>query len=118
MAFDDFLESEVGVAVAVTAVVASPAVRRVLRKGAVYGLAGALMAGDAVASLARGVRNGVQPSGDQSAPASREEGGAEGEASETSETSGSHEGQRRSSTHRSGAGSSHSGGQRGEHAHA
>lgn len=115
MAFDDFLESEVGVAVAVTAVVASPAVRRVLRKGAVYGLAGALMAGDAVASLARGVRNGVQPSGDQSAPASREERGAEGEASETS---GSHEGKRRSSTHRSGAGSSHAGGQRGEHAHA
>ena len=45
MALEDFMEPEVGVAVAVTAPVASPQVRNVLRRGAVYGLAGLLMAG-------------------------------------------------------------------------
>lgn len=65
MALEDFLEPEVGWAVAVTAAVASPAVRKVLRKGAVYGLAGILMAGDAVSTLAQGVKRGVQ----QAAPA-------------------------------------------------
>ncbi|MBV9848294.1 MAG: hypothetical protein JO250_01265 [Armatimonadetes bacterium] len=60
MALDDYLEPEVGVAVAVTAAVASPQVRGVLRRGAVYGLAGILKAGDAVSAMARGVRRGVQ----------------------------------------------------------
>jgi hypothetical protein len=59
MEVDDFIEPEVGVAVAITAAVASPAVRKALRKSAVYGLAGALMAGDAIALMARGVKNGV-----------------------------------------------------------
>jgi len=54
------MEPEVGVAVAVTAAVASPQVRHVLRRGAVYGLAGLLMAGDAVSMLAQGVKRGVQ----------------------------------------------------------
>ncbi len=54
------MEPEVGVAVAVTAAVASPQVRNVLRRGAVYGLAGLLMAGDAVSSLAQGVKRGAQ----------------------------------------------------------
>ena len=65
MALEDFIEPEVGIAVALTAAVASPGVRKVLRKGAVYGLAGILMAGDAVSTLAQGVRRGVQ----QAAPA-------------------------------------------------
>ena len=60
MALDDFLESEVAVAVAATAAVLSPRVRGVLRSGAVYGLAGALIAGDAVASVARGAGRGAQ----------------------------------------------------------
>lgn len=60
MAFEDYMEPEVGIAVAVTAAVASPQVRNVLRRGAVYGLAGVLMAGDAVSSLARGVKRGVE----------------------------------------------------------
>ena len=60
MAFEDYLEPEVGIAVAVTAAVASPRVRNVLRRGAVYGLAGVLMAGDAVTSLARGVQRGAR----------------------------------------------------------
>ncbi len=60
MALDEYLESEVAVAVAVTAVVLSPRARRVLRRGAVYGLAGALRAGDAIASFARGAARGAQ----------------------------------------------------------
>ncbi len=60
MALEDYMEPEVGVAVAVTAAVASPQVRHVLRRGAVYGLAGLLMAGDAVSMLAQGVKRGVQ----------------------------------------------------------
>lgn len=60
MALEDYLESEVVVAVAATAAVFSPRVRKVLRRGAVYGLAGVLMAGDAVSSAARNVTPGVQ----------------------------------------------------------
>lgn len=60
MDFEDFLQPEVGVAAAVVAVVASPQVRNVIRKGAVYGLAGVLMAGDAVGAFARGVSQGAR----------------------------------------------------------
>ena len=60
MALDDYLESEVVVAVAATAAVLSPRVRGVLRRGAVYGLAGVLMAGDAISSAARNAAPGVQ----------------------------------------------------------
>jgi hypothetical protein len=59
MALDDFLESEVAIAVAATAAVLSPGVRRVLRRGAVYGVAGALKASDVVTAAARGVAQGV-----------------------------------------------------------
>lgn len=59
MAAEDFIEAEVGVAVAATAVVLSPTVRSWLRKGAVYGLAGVMMAGDAVAAAARGASRGA-----------------------------------------------------------
>ncbi|HZC04526.1 MAG TPA: hypothetical protein VE338_02715 [Ktedonobacterales bacterium] len=59
MDFEDFLEPEVGVAAAVVAVVASPQVRHVVRRGAVLGLAGVLMAGDAVTSFARGISHGA-----------------------------------------------------------
>lgn len=60
MALDDYFESEVAVAVAATAAVMSPQVRNLLRCGAVYGLAGVLMVGDAVSSAARNVAPGVQ----------------------------------------------------------
>jgi hypothetical protein len=60
MALDDYMESEVAIAVAATATLLSPRVRRVLRSGAVYGLAGALIAGDAVSSIARGAGRGAQ----------------------------------------------------------
>ena len=57
---EDLLEQEVGVAVGATALIISPRAREVARKGAVYGLAGILKAGDAAASLARGTARGVQ----------------------------------------------------------
>ncbi len=60
MALDDYLESEVALAIAATAAVLSPRLRGVLRSGAVYGLAGALIAGDAVTSVARGAGRGAQ----------------------------------------------------------
>lgn len=60
MALDDFFEAEVGVAVAATALLASPRVRKALRRGAVYGVAGALKAGDAMTSFAKGVGRGAQ----------------------------------------------------------
>ena len=59
MALDEYFESEVAIAVAVTAAALSPGVRRVLRRGAVYGVAGALKATDVVTAAARGVAQGV-----------------------------------------------------------
>ena len=64
-----FFESEVGVAVAATAALASPRVRAVMRRGAVYGLAGVLKAGDMAASAARGVAAGVRAGEAEEAPA-------------------------------------------------
>ncbi len=55
-----FIEREVGMAVAATAVALSPKARDALRKGAVYGVAGILRAGDLVYSTARGAARGVQ----------------------------------------------------------
>jgi hypothetical protein len=75
MALDDYLESEVAIAVAVTAAALSPGFRRVLRRGAVYGVAGALKATDVVTAAARGVAEGV---GGQSAPGGGEDGRAPG----------------------------------------
>ena len=60
MGLKDYTDSHVGVAVAATAIVCSPRMREMLRRGAVHGVAGALMAGDAVASFARGVGRGAQ----------------------------------------------------------
>lgn len=67
MALDDYLESEVVVAVAATAAVMSPRVRGVLRSGAVYGLAGVLRAGDAISSVARNAAPVVQNAAHQAA---------------------------------------------------
>lgn len=57
---EDFLTPEVGITAAVVAAVASPQVRKVVRQGAVFGLAGILMAGDAIVAFARGVGQGAQ----------------------------------------------------------
>lgn len=58
MALDDFLDPEVGAAVAATTLVLSSRARSVLHKGAVMSVAGALAAGEAVASFGRGVARG------------------------------------------------------------
>jgi hypothetical protein len=63
MALEDYMEPEVAVTAVVTAAVFSPPVRRVIRRGLVYGMAGVLIAGDAIASFARGVGQGVQEAG-------------------------------------------------------
>lgn len=55
MGLEDYIESPVAVAVAATAVVLSPRVRGVVRRGAVFGVAGAMKAADAVTSMARNV---------------------------------------------------------------
>jgi hypothetical protein len=67
MALDEYLESEVAIAVAATAVALSPRVRRWLRRGAVYGVAGALKATDVVTAAARGVASGVSSQGEPAA---------------------------------------------------
>ena len=79
MARDDGAEAKVAAAVAVTAVVFSPRVRGLLRRGAVHGLAGVLTAGDALAAFARGVSRGAQ-SGTGATPAPEAEPGTAGDA--------------------------------------
>lgn len=63
MALEDYLEPEVAVAAVVAAAVFSPRSRKLLRRGAVYGMAGALKVGDAVATFTHGLRQGVQEAG-------------------------------------------------------
>lgn len=60
MEFENLLEPEVAAAAAVAAAIASPQVRQAMRKGAIYGLAGLIVAGDAVTSFVRGVGRGAQ----------------------------------------------------------
>src|SRR5207302_708632 len=60
MALDDFLEPEVAIAVVVTAAVASPPVRKVMRRGLVYGLAGLLVAGDKLTGAARQIAQSAE----------------------------------------------------------
>lgn len=74
MGLSDFVKGESAVVAAVTAAAVSPEVRGAVRKGAVYGVAGVLKAGDIVAAAARGAARGVQgaaagASGDGAPPA-------------------------------------------------
>ncbi len=55
------IDEEVVAAVAATAAAMSPRARRVARKGLVYGLAGALKAGDVAVAAARGAARATQP---------------------------------------------------------
>jgi hypothetical protein len=63
MALEDFTDPEVAIVAAVAAAVFSPKVRGWLRRGAVYSMAGILVAGDAISSVARGVGQSVQQTG-------------------------------------------------------
>jgi hypothetical protein len=90
MDFEDILEPEVAAAAAVTAVIASPQVRKVVRRGAVYGLAGLLVAGDAISSFSKGVGRGIQRA---TVPAGAKAGAAsDGTSGEYVETQGAGEG--------------------------
>ncbi len=60
MDVEDFLEPEIAIAAALTAAVTSPQVRKALRTGAVYGLAGLIAAGDAVTTFSKSVGRGIQ----------------------------------------------------------
>lgn len=60
MALEDYMEPEIAITAAVTAAVLSTRGRRVIRRSAVYGLAGVLVASDAIASFSRNVRHGIQ----------------------------------------------------------
>jgi len=71
MALEDYLEPEIAVTAAVTAAVLSPRTRRIIRRGAVYGLAGVLVAGDAIASFSRNVRHGIQEASTTAVEATR-----------------------------------------------
>ena len=64
MDVEDLLEPEVAVGAAIAAAILSPKVRGLMRRGAVYGLAGALMAGDAVSAAAKGVGASVRQASD------------------------------------------------------
>ena len=57
---ESYAEPEVAVAAVVVAAVVSPPVRRTIRRGVVYGLAGLLLAGDKVAAASTAVAGGVQ----------------------------------------------------------
>lgn len=63
MDVEDLLEPEVAVGAAVAAAIFSPKVRGLLRKGAVYGLAGALITGEAVGTAAKNVGEGIRQAG-------------------------------------------------------
>ena len=76
MAVEDFLDSHVAVAVAATAAILSPRVRKVLRRGAVYGVTGVLMAGDAIAGATRDVKVATATSGAFDSPPMETDGGA------------------------------------------
>lgn len=55
MALNDFLEPEVAIAAGVTAALASPKVRKTLRRGAVYAMAGLMIAGDKVSAATKDI---------------------------------------------------------------
>ena len=63
MELEDYLEPEIAVTAAVTAALFSQRGRQVLRRGAVYGIAGVMIAGDAIASFARSVGQGFRQMG-------------------------------------------------------
>ena len=79
MELEDYLEPEVAVAATVAAVVFSPRGRQILRRGAVYGIAGALIAGDAIASFARSVGQGFRQVGAATNGSSSPQGTPEGQ---------------------------------------
>jgi membrane protease subunit (stomatin/prohibitin family) len=84
---EDFFEPEVAITAVVTAAIFSPRARKLIRRGAVYGMAGLLIAGDAIASFANSVRQGAQEAGASTARTAQHaasQAKAEASAAETS----------------------------------
>jgi hypothetical protein len=110
---DDMVSTESAFVAAATAAVLSPRARQTLRKGAVYGVAGALKAGDVVAGAARGVVHGVRggesaasdPVDTRARPASSRSGGASGRTARSDGPSGSQTSARRAAASTKSAGS-------------
>lgn len=71
MALDNFVRPKIAIAVAVTAAIASPSVRRTVRKGAVHGLAGLLSAGDRLSALAEDASRRGKQAGEPARAAAR-----------------------------------------------
>lgn len=76
---DDIMSTESAFVAAATAAVLSPKTRETIRKGAVYGVAGALRVGDVVAGATRGVVRGVR--GEESAVSDAADAGGTGTSS-------------------------------------
>jgi hypothetical protein len=62
---DDMVSTESAFVAAATAAVLSPKARHTIRRGAVYGVAGVLKAGDLVTGAARGVVHGIRGDGSE-----------------------------------------------------
>ena len=60
MPLENFAEPEVAVAAVVVGTAASPKLRNVVRRSAIYGLAGALIAYDKTAAIAEGLVKGIR----------------------------------------------------------
>lgn len=58
-------DSNAAIAAGVTAAILSPRVRSVMRRGAVYGVAGVLKAGDITVSAGKGAAEGARDLGSQ-----------------------------------------------------
>lgn len=71
MEFEDFVEPEIAVTAAVTAAVFSPRARKIIRKGLVYGMAGALAAGDVFVSFVKSIGQGCQQVSSSPTPGAR-----------------------------------------------
>jgi hypothetical protein len=63
MELEDYLEPEIAVTAAVTAALFSPRGRQIIRRGAVYSIAGVMIVGDTIASFARNIGQGFRQVG-------------------------------------------------------
>jgi hypothetical protein len=83
---DDMVSTESAFVAAATAAVLSPKTRGAIRKGAVYGIAGALKVGDVVAGAARGVVHGVR--GEETTASDAAASGSPSATAESADSSG------------------------------
>lgn len=116
MGIDDYVNAQTGLMGAATAAAVSPRARELLRRGAVYGLAGAMRAGDVVAAAARGAVRGARESIAQENGTARSESGGGRRASSAgasrSRSSRSSAGRTRATSQSRASGQNRSGGSR------